>query len=189
MKKIFFVLFFSVWALGTRAQVVQSSVTSIIEEKTALKYRGWVEGGIGVDITDILRTHEVTTTHGVQLSSGTFVGAGIGYFGHKKQTALPLYLDARQFLGRHRNRGLFAGMRIGCNCSLKKNSYSWSSNHQLVYQMKGLFFSPGIGVTWKMVNLSVDYLLYRELTVYKPRDNSSYSHYKSCLQLRLGVNF
>lgn len=190
MKKIVFVLFFSVWAPGARAQVVQSSVTSVVEEKIVLnmKYRGWVEGGIGVDIDDILRTHEVTTTHGVQLSSGTFVGAGIGYFGHYKQTALPLYLDARQFFGRHRDRGFFAEARLGYNCSLKKNSYSWHPDHQLVYKMKGLFFSPGAGVTWKMVNLSVNYLLFREQDTYEPSENS-YSLYKSCLQLRLGVNF
>ncbi len=209
MKKIVFVLFFSVWALGTQAQVVQSSVTSIIEEKTALKYRGWVEGGIGVDITDILRTHEVTTTHGVQLSSGTFVGAGIGYFGHKKQTALPLYLDARQFFGRHRDRGLFAGMRIGYNCSLKKdqvidiNSYwdsydeNWvSSKSSYTFKMKGLFVSPCIGVTVKWFDISLSYLLFRELFEYhyesslfsSPHEDQD-SSYKSCLQLRLGVNF
>lgn len=204
MKKIVFVLLLSLGALGSRAQVVQSAVTSVVEEKVILstKYRGWVEGGIGADITDAMLTYEVSTTHGVLLSSGFFAGVGVGFFGHEKQTALPLYLDARQFFGRRRDRGFFVGARLGYNCSLKKNFYeytdcwwnpydeNWACEKSSgAFKMKGLFFSPGAGVTWKMVNLSVDYLLHRELQQSKAETKGGYPRYKSGLMLRLGVNF
>lgn len=209
MKRLLFVLLLSAAALRADAQVVQSAVTSVVEEKVSLKmhYRGFVEIGLGGNITDDLLLYEATTTHGVLLSSGTFVGAGIGIVGTTKQMALPLYLEARQFFGRHRDRGLFVGARIGYNCSLKKDFYTeYRSNYYYesnsyyfydTYKMKGLLFSPGIGFAWKKLNVSVNYLLSRELNIWSQYYNyqgystpeHSYPRYKSSLLLRAGIRF
>lgn len=192
MKKILISLLLSAAVFRVDAQIVQSSVTSVVEEKVPLnmKYRGFAEVGLGLDLSWMQIAYEITTTHGVLLTSGTFVGAGIGITGFKKQVGLPLYFDARQFLGHRRDRGLFVGMRIGYNCSLKKQYYEYLWKYPdkdcYTYKTKGLLVSPCIGITMKRFDVSLSYLLSKEETNYNGHFNSSY---KNSILLRAGIYF
>ncbi len=153
-----------------------------------MQYRGFAEVGLGLDLTyDTKFAYEITTTHGVLLTSGTFVGAGIGITGFDGLVGLPLYLDARQFLGHRRDRGLFAGMRIGYHCPLNKTEWEWI--YHFTEKMKGLLVSPSIGISGKRFDVSLSYLLSQEQEADQAVPYSTWNEYKHCLLLRAGIHF
>ncbi len=111
-------------------------------------FRPHYEGGadlgysLGVSYIDGTGRLNVSTTHGCRLIPELYVGAGLGvdYYHDGSTYGIPIFADFRGYFTRQAVKP-FLNFRIG---------YS-------VGEVEGLYFSPSIGVNYKMLDISLGY--------------------------------
>ncbi len=114
----------------------------------ASSFRPHYEGGadlgysIGVSSIDGTGRLNVSTTHGCRLIPELYVGAGLGvdYYHDGSTYGIPIFADFRGYFTRQAVKP-FLNFRIG---------YS-------VGDVEGLYFSPSIGVNYKMLDINLGY--------------------------------
>ena len=199
MKRYILLLFLLGCGLIARAQIIQGATVTVENEanaSTAKGYKGYAEAGLGVNLMSPKFIYELTTTHGYQFEH-LFLGIGTGLTSHMENGcdrlyALPFFGEARWLFNNDRKWEIFAGMKIGYDLHLGKYHRPIYSEHWY-YRLNGLYLSPGCGIEYGRLTLSLNYLIRSVNINYEDSDwreiytNSNYDN--STLLFRIGVNF
>lgn len=164
--------------LIARAQIIQGATVTVENaagNAITKGYKGYVEAGVGVDCSTANPFFEVTTTHGYQFQH-LYLGLGIGLTSLTTDViyAVPIFGEARWIFGKEQSWKPFAGIKLGYTAHL----YNQGEPDKL----SGIYFSPGFGVEYRHLTLSLSYLM----RGYKYRNSQQI---KDAILLRIGVNF
>lgn len=206
MKRYILLLLMLGCGLIARAQIIQGATVTVenaARNATTRGYKGYIEAGVGVNVMAPSFAFEFTTTHGYQFQH-LYLGIGTGVTSNAEYNtdrfyALPIFGEARWLFNSRSEWGAYAGIKIGYDIHLGEACWTTSSTeyqHNTYHQLKGLYLSPGFGVEYRHLTLSINYLIRgvkeRYNTKYQQNDvwNHTTNDYgNSTLLLRIGVNF
>ncbi len=148
-------------------------------------FRPHYEGGadlgysIGVSSIDGTGRLNISTTHGCRVIPELYVGAGLGidYYHDNSTYGIPIFTDFRGYFTCQTVKP-FLNFRIG---------YS-------VGDVEGLYFSPSIGVNYKMLDISFGYTYQQADVVYIDYDYDGFYYYQDkanigAITIKVGVRF
>lgn len=200
MKRYILLLLMLGCGLIARAQIIQGATVTVenaARNATTRGYKGYIEAGVGVNLLMSPKfIYEFTTTHGYRFEH-LFLGVGTGVTTHletgcDRLYALPFFGEARWLFNNDRKWKIFAGMKIGYDLHLGKYHRPINSEHWY-YRLKGLYLSPGCGIEYGKLTLSLNYLIRSVNIDYEDRNwreiHTKSDYDNSTLLLRIGVNF
>ena len=169
MKRFFVVILsFCLFLCGTDA-LAQSfgpsdgSSSVFVSGPSTLRYRGFLEYGLGYDVFEGEMGFEASTSHGVQIGDCFYVGAYFNYYTYDSDTSLSGGVDTRYFfcpssqirpyVGLQAGGGvedsedpIFAIMPMGgVSFSLRKINLSMGLKSAYMFETMGLLLHFGIG--------------------------------------------
>lgn len=169
MKRFFIVILsFCLFLCGTDA-LAQSfgpsdgSSSVFVSGPSTLRYRGFLEYGLGYDVFEGEMSFEASTSHGVQIGDCFYVGAYFNYYTYDSDISLSGGVDTRYFfcpssqirpyVGLQAGGGvgdsedpIFAIMPMGgVSFSLRKINLSMGLKSAYMFETMGLLLHFGIG--------------------------------------------
>ena len=166
MKKIFLLYILLGYGFIAQAQIIQGTTLSVendIQKISGYSYKGYIEAGLGVNLISPKIIYEITTTHGIEIQN-MYLGLGTGLTTHLQNAcdrllAIPLYANIRYFFNNNRPWQIFVEMKTGYDISLNESFRAYPDKRNIHYRLSGLYLSPGVGMEYKRVVLSLNYMV------------------------------
>lgn len=170
MKRFFVVILsFCLFLCGTDA-LAQSfgpsdgSSSSFVSGPSTLRYRGFLEYGLGYDVFEGEMSFEASTSHGVQIGDCFYVGAYFNFYNTDSDTSLSGGVDTRYFFCPSSQVRPYVGLQVGggaemecegpilavmpmggVSFSLRKINLSMGLKSAYMFETMGLLLHFGIG--------------------------------------------
>ena len=169
MKRFFVVILsFCLFLCGTDA-LAQSfgpsdgSSSVFVSGPSTLRYRGFLEYGLGFDVFEGEMSFESSTSHGVQIGDCFYVGAYFNYYTYDSDTSLSGGVDTRYFFCPSSQIRPYVGLQVGggvedsedpifaimpmggVSFSLRKINLSMGLKSAYMFETMGLLLHFGIG--------------------------------------------
>ena len=169
MKRFFVVILsFCLFLCGTDA-LAQSfgpsdgSSRVFVSGPSTLRYRGFLEYGLGYDVFEGEMSFEASTSHGVQIGDCFYVGAYFNYYTYDSDTSLSGGVDTRYFFCPSSQIRPYVGLQVGggvedsedpifaimpmggVSFSLRKINLSMGLKSAYMFETMGLLLHFGIG--------------------------------------------
>ena len=169
MKRFFVVILsFCLFLCGTDA-LAQSfgpsdgSSRVFVSGPSTLRYRGFLEYGLGFDVFEGEMSFEASTSHGVQIGDCFYVGAYFNYYTYDSDTSLSGGVDTRYFFCPSSQIRPYVGLQVGggvedsedpifaimpmggVSFSLRKINLSMGLKSAYMFETMGLLLHFGIG--------------------------------------------
>ena len=169
MKRFFVVILsFCLFLCGTAA-LAQSfgpsdgSSSVFVSGPSTLRYRGFLEYGLGFDVFEGEMSFEASTSHGVQIGDCFYVGAYFNYYTYDSDTSLSGGVDTRYFFCPSSQIRPYVGLQVGggvedsedpifaimpmggVSFSLRKINLSMGLKSAYMFETMGLLLHFGIG--------------------------------------------
>ena len=169
MKRFFVVILsFCLFLCGTDA-LAQSfgpsdgSSRVFVSGPSTLRYRGFLEYGLGFDVFEGEMSFEASTSHGVQIGDCFYVGAYFNYYTYDSDTSLSGGVDTRYFFCPSSQICPYVGLQVGggvedsedpifaimpmggVSFSLRKINLSMGLKSAYMFETMGLLLHFGIG--------------------------------------------
>ena len=169
MKRFFVVILsFCLFLCGTDA-LAQSfgpsdgSSRVFVSGPSTLRYRGFLEYGLGFDVFEGEMSFEASTSHGVQVGDCFYVGAYFNYYTYDSDTSLSGGVDTRYFFCPSSQIRPYVGLQVGggvedsedpifaimpmggVSFSLRKINLSMGLKSAYMFETMGLLLHFGIG--------------------------------------------